>query len=114
MNDANTTALTELLTRLITDGAHHARCAALSKCEEVALVHDGFAAGFHQAAMCTADLLATGSIHWRGAHRVHPDDETAARDVLDRLPDSPAERARLIGEAIRGSNRPLDDRQAQS
>ncbi|GAA0453934.1 hypothetical protein ACFQ2B_27710 [Streptomyces stramineus] len=95
--------LRALLIRCVTDGAHHARAAAASHTPEGALVHDGFTAGFHHAAMYAADLLATGSIQARGGHRVPDNDQTAAEHLADHLPDNPGQRARLIGGTIRNA-----------
>lgn len=95
--------LRALLIRLVTDGAHHNRCAALARHEESRLAHDGFAAAFHIAALYTADILATGTIRCRSAHRVHPKDRAAAERLAGHLPSSPATRARLIGEAVRAN-----------
>ncbi|MEV8474876.1 hypothetical protein [Streptomyces sp. NPDC051173] len=100
MTDHDSAALRTLLARLITDGAHHARCAGLSRIDEGRIVHSGFAAGFHLAAMYAADILATGSLHGRSCHPVEPADETAAQHVLDHLPDNPADRARAVQNAI--------------
>ncbi|MFI8942699.1 hypothetical protein [Streptomyces syringium] len=98
--------LRALLARLIADGAHHAQCATLSRTEEGQLTHDGFAAGFHLAAMCTADLLAVGQL--QGSFRaVCPEGRAAAERVIDTLSEDPSERARAIGAAIRGTDAPI-------
>lgn len=94
-----------LLARLITDGAHHALCARLSRTEEGRLAHDGLAAGFHLTAMYTADLLTTGQLQGSSAHATRPEDQTAAQQVIDTLSEDPSERARAIGNAIHSRRR---------
>ncbi|MEU2789075.1 hypothetical protein [Streptomyces sp. NPDC007100] len=100
------TGLRDLLARLITDAAHHTRCAdrgrELGRDADLIAVHDGFAAGFSSAACYTAELIATGSLQWRGGHRVPADDEAAAARVAGHLADTAPERARQILRAIRG------------
>ncbi|MFD7661023.1 hypothetical protein [Streptomyces sp. NPDC059788] len=97
------TELHALLARLITDAAHHARCA--ERCRELRRpsdIHDGFAAGFTAAACYTADLIATGALQWRGGHHVPADDEAAAAHLADGLAGTAPERAQQILRAIRG------------
>ncbi|MFD5384319.1 hypothetical protein ACFWMG_04980 [Streptomyces sp. NPDC127074] len=93
--------LPALLTRLITDGAHHVYAAAHSKAEELARVHEGFAAGFHTAAVYVADLISTG--HVRAGQPVRAEDEAAARRAVDGLSVDPAGRAQAISDAIYGA-----------
>lgn len=100
------TNLKDLLARLITDAAHHRRCAEhgreLGRAADLTAVHDGFAAGFTEAACYTADLIATGALQWRGGHHVPADDEAAAARLAGGLADAAPERARQILRAIRG------------
>ncbi|MGK5730210.1 hypothetical protein [Streptomyces sp. URMC 124] len=93
--------LRALLVRLITDGAHHNRCAGLSRIDEGRIAHDAFAAAFHIAALYTANLLTTGTIQAHGGHRPDPADQAAAEHLADNLPDDPAERASSLGAIIR-------------
>lgn len=92
--------LRALLTRLITDGAHHAQCADRSRIEESRLVHQGLAAGFHIAALYTADTLITGGGQVRGGHHVTPAGQAAARQLAEDLPADPGERAKTLADAI--------------
>ncbi|KOT49940.1 hypothetical protein ADK43_35070 [Streptomyces rimosus subsp. rimosus] len=64
-------------------------------------IHDGFAAGFTEAACYTAELIATGALQWRGGHHVPGDDEAAAARLAGGLADTAPERARQILRAIR-------------
>ncbi|MFE9003147.1 hypothetical protein ACFYOY_13540 [Streptomyces sp. NPDC007875] len=90
-----------LLARLIADGRHHAYAAAHSKAEELARSHEGFAAGFHVAAVYVADLIATGRV--RADQQIRAEDEVAARRVADIPSVDPAQWARAIGDAIYGT-----------
>lgn len=95
--------LRPLLTCLVTDVAHHNRCADASEIDEGRLVHGGFAAGFQQAALYVADLITTGAIRTRSGHRVLPEDEAAADRVLDALADGPqATREAILGASQTG------------
>ncbi|WP_238783000.1 hypothetical protein [Streptomyces monomycini] len=95
-----------LLTRLITDGAHHARCAKHGRERrrptECIAVQQGFAAGCCLAASYVADLVVSGQLRSRGGHRVPDADEDAAVRVADGLADTPQGRARQIVDAIYG------------
>ncbi|WP_275558561.1 hypothetical protein [Streptomyces sp. 5-6(2022)] len=90
-----------LLVRLIADGRHHAHAAAHSKAEELARVHEGFAAGFHTAAVYVADLIATGRV--RAGQQIRAEDEAVAQRAADSLNVDPAERANAISDAIYGA-----------
>ncbi|MFD8088691.1 hypothetical protein [Streptomyces malaysiensis] len=96
-----TDPLPVLLARLIADSRHHAYAAAHSKAEELARAHEGFAAGFHTAAVYVADLIASGRV--RAGQQVRAEDEAAAQRVLDNLHVDPAERANAISDAIYGA-----------
>lgn len=100
--------LRTLLARLITDGAHHAQCADRSRIDEARIAHSGMAAGFHIAAVYTADLIVHGQLRARGGHPAQPEHETAAREITDRLPADPGERAQAIGDLMHtaGPGRP--------
>ncbi|MFK8844731.1 hypothetical protein [Streptomyces sp. Ac-502] len=100
------TGLQPLLARLITDAAHHTRCAEygreFGRPADLIAIHDGFAAGFSSAACYVAELIATGALQWRGGHHVPADDEAAAARVAGQLAATGPERARQILRAVRG------------